>query len=117
MGPPIAVRLPRIPKGRRARFFDEPAIDQLFGIVTALTGDVSVAFERIRTLERVSEKRGNLKPGDLEARTPDESEATVRVQATEALIGRVFQVLDASVEAIGDRPSLRKRKAGQRMSP
>ena len=39
--------LPRVAKGRRARFHDDAAVDQLFGIVTALTAELSVAFERI----------------------------------------------------------------------
>ena len=33
-----ALRLPRISNGVRPEFYDDPAIDQLFAIVTALTG-------------------------------------------------------------------------------
>ena len=48
-----AVRLPRDPKGRRAQFYDDPAVDQLWAILLSLTAEVSVAFDRIDTLERL----------------------------------------------------------------
>ena len=91
-------RLPRVPKGRRAQFFGEPGVDQLFGIVTALTAELSVAFERIETLERILEKRGALRRSELEAWIPDAAEAGARSAAREALIERVFQVLEAYAE-------------------
>jgi len=89
-----ALRLPRTPKGRRARFFDEPGVDQLFGIVTALTAELSVAFERIETLERVLEAGGALDRAQIERWSPDEDEVRARAAAREALIERVFQVLE-----------------------
>lgn len=88
------LRLPRTPKGRRARFFDEPGVDQLFGIVTALTAELSVAFERIETLERVLEAGGALDRARIERWSPDADEARARAAAREALIERVFQVLE-----------------------
>jgi hypothetical protein len=95
------VRLPRVPKGRRARFFAEPGTDQLFGIVTALTAELSVAFERIETLERILEKRGALQRSEIETHRPDVAEAAARTVAREALLERVFLVLEDYAEPGG----------------
>ena len=89
-----ALRLPRRPKGKRARFFEDPAVDQLFAIVTSLTAELSVAFERIETLERVLESSGTLDRTRIESWEPDDAEAAQRTAAREALIERVFQVLE-----------------------
>lgn len=85
--------LPRDPKGSRAQFFEDPAIDQLMAIVVALTAEVSVAFERIETLERLLERGGALDREAIEAYRPDETEAAGRFRKREELIQRVFQVL------------------------
>jgi hypothetical protein len=91
-----AFRLPRVPKGKRARFHRDPAIDQLFGIVAALTGELSVVAERLATLERVLERRGGLGPDDIERYEMDDAEVARRTQEREALIERTFQVLETA---------------------
>jgi len=88
-----AIHLPRDPKGRRAQFHQDPAIDQLMAIVLALTAEVSVAFERMDTLERLLERAGSLSKDDIEAFRPDEAAAAQRARQREELIQRVFQVL------------------------
>lgn len=88
-------RLPRVAKGRRAQFHVDPASDQLFAIVTALTAELSVAFERIATLEQLLEMGGTLRREAIEAHRPEGEEAEARRVAREALIARVFQVLEA----------------------
>jgi hypothetical protein len=86
-------RLPRDPKGRRAQFYQDPAIDQLWAVVTAVTAEVSVAFDRLDTLERLLERDGRVTRATIEAFRPDESAAAERSQRREELIQRVFQVL------------------------
>lgn len=86
--------LPRVWKGKRARFHADPATDQLFGIVTALTAELSVAYERLSTLEAVLRRRGHLGATDLEDYQIDDAEALTRTMAREELIERVFQVLE-----------------------
>lgn len=95
-------RLPREPKGTRAQFYPDPAIDQLMAIVTALTAEVSVAFDRLDTLERLLAERGVVGPADVEAWRPDPTAAAERAKRREALIERVFQVL--SQYARGEPP-------------
>jgi len=78
---PQAVRLPRIAKGRRAEFHDDPAIDQLFAIATALTGEISVLFDRLDTVERLLTEARVLSAPAIEAYVPDESAAALRIAA------------------------------------
>jgi hypothetical protein len=89
------VRLPRRSKGRRPEFFDDPAIDQLFAIVTALTAEMSVAFDRVDTLERVLVRRGALSANALESYEPDPRAALQRAQRRDELLQRVFAVFEA----------------------
>jgi adenylate cyclase class IV len=90
------LRLPRAAKGKRAQFYKEPAIDQLFGIAAALAAELSVAFERIQTLEQVLARHGHLDHTELEDYEPDDTESVERASAREALIERVFQVLEVT---------------------
>jgi hypothetical protein len=89
------VRLPRRSKGRRPEFYDDPAIDQLFAIVTALAAEMSVAFDRLDTLERVLVRRGALSAAALESYEPDPRAAQQRAQRRDELLQRVFAVFDA----------------------
>jgi hypothetical protein len=92
--PPIA--LLRTSKGPRPEFFADPAIDQLFAIVTALAAEASVAFDRIDTLERLLEQQGALSSSAVEAYQPGDAAVAVRSQRREELLQRVFGVLQHS---------------------
>ncbi len=89
-----APRLPRIAKGRRPEFYEDPAIDQLFAIVTALTAEISVLFDRLDTLERLLAASGSVTAQALEAYVPDEAAATLRAERRDELLRRVFAVLE-----------------------
>ncbi len=91
---PQSVRLPRIAKGHRPEFYEDPAIDQLFAIVTALTGEISVLFDRLDTLERLLIEGGSLRTNAVEAYVPDASAATLRGERRDELLRRVFAVLE-----------------------
>lgn len=86
--------LPRVPKGKRATFYAEPGVDQLYGIVTALAAELWAARERIDTLERVLEQAGVMPPNAVEGFAPGPELAARRQQEREAFIQRVFQVLE-----------------------
>ncbi len=89
------VRLPRRSKGQRPQFYPDPAIDQLFAIVTALAAEISVAFDRLDTLERVLVQRATLPPAAVESYLPDASATQQRAQRRDELLQRVFAVLEA----------------------
>ena len=86
--------LPRVPKGKRAMFYTEPGVDQLYGIVTALAAELWAARERIDTLERVLEQSGTMPPDAVESFAPGPDLAARRQQEREAFIQRVYQVLE-----------------------
>jgi hypothetical protein len=86
-------RLPRDPKGRRAQFYSDPAIDQLWAVVASLTAEVSVAFDRLDTVERLLERDGRVTRASIEAFRPDDAAAAERARRREEIIQRVFQVL------------------------
>ncbi len=81
-------------KGRRPQFYDDPAVDQLFAIVTALTGEISVLFDRLDTLERLLTESRALPAQAIEAYVPDEAAAALRGQRRDELLRRVFAVLE-----------------------
>jgi hypothetical protein len=92
---PRAVKLPTRSKGDRPVFYEDPAIDQLFAIVTALTGEISVAFDRLDTLESALVRARALAPDALESYVADGSAAELRARKREELLRRVFAVLEA----------------------
>jgi hypothetical protein len=87
-------RLPRTPKGKRATFYAEPGVDQLYGIVAALAAELWAARERIDTLERLLEQSRALPAGAVERFEPAAEVAAARQLEREAFIQRVFQVLE-----------------------
>lgn len=87
-------------KGKRPDFFDEPAIDQLFGMVLALVSEVSVLRERLDTAERLLEADGVLSRSRIEDYQPDAEAGRERGLATQAYISRVMRIFQQQVEAL-----------------
>jgi len=97
-----SVHLPLRSKGKRATFYKDPANDQLFAIITMLTQELSVAFDRIETVERILDKNGVISRADIEAYKPGEQEETERTQRRDEYIGRVFNILHQEAEGLLD---------------
>jgi len=93
--PSPAVALGRISKGKRPQFHDSEAVDQLFAVVTALTAELSVAFDRIDTIERVLVASGAITNDRIETFQVSDAAADIRNAKREALIQRVFSVFEA----------------------
>ena len=91
------VRMRRQAKGQRARFYASDGVDELFAIVTALTAEVSATNERLRSLEEALEQARVLRPHALEQHELSDTSLQARLADREALIERVFQVLDGLV--------------------
>ena len=47
-------------KGKRPKYFDDPATDRTMSIVMALVGEVSVLRERLDTVERLLDAKGTI---------------------------------------------------------
>lgn len=88
------VRLPRIAKGRRPTFHDDPSVDHLFAIVTALTAEISVLFDRLDTVQRLLAAAGVVSGEALAGYVPDAPAAQARAEQRDELLRRVFSVLE-----------------------
>lgn len=70
------VSLPRSAKGKRPSFFDDPAIDQVMTFLLELMAETSAMRDRIDTIERLLDERGQISRADIEAwRAPPAAEA------------------------------------------
>lgn len=82
---------PDVPKGHRPQVFDDPAIDQLYAAYVALATELSVAFDRIDTLERLLMERTGLSPTAIEQYTPDAAATEIRAQRRADLAARLIK--------------------------
>lgn len=88
------------PKAPRPVFFDDPAIDRLTAIVTALSAEVAVQNERIRSLEAALAQKSVLALGEIDARQPTSAELDDRRARQDAFNARVFYVLQDEIDAL-----------------
>ncbi len=93
-------------KGKRPAYFDDPALDRMLSMLTALVGEVSVLRERLDTIERLLEAQGTISRADVEAYSPDAQAGLERGVATRAYIARILRGVQPDMEALqdGDRP-------------
>lgn len=105
IGSSRAVHLPRIAKGRRPEFHDDPSIDHLFAIVTALTAEISVLFDRLDTVQRLLAAAGVVPRDALAGYVPDATTAAARAEHRDELLRRVFNVLEVYAAETAASPS------------
>ena len=98
----IPIKLPSNAKGKRASFYQDPAVDQLFSIITMLTQELSVTYDRIESLERVLENKGTITRQEVEDWIPGEKEELERTKRREALISRVFHIMHEEAESLAN---------------
>lgn len=82
---------PDLPKGHRPQVFDDPAIDQLHAAYVALATELSVAFDRIDTLERLLVEHAGLTREAIEQFTPDAAAAEARSERRAQLAARLLK--------------------------
>ena len=93
-----AVRLPRIAKGRKPRYFSDPATDKLLWMTLTLMEELSVARDRIDTLERLLAKKGVLHLAEVERFEPDAAAASERAARRGAYVERMMRAMHAELE-------------------
>jgi hypothetical protein len=77
-------------KGRRPQFFDDPAVDQLHGMVMAMATEMAVLYERIDTMERIADAKGVTMREELARYRPDEAAQAEREAWRQRFLGRLF---------------------------
>ena len=83
--------LPRSAKGKRPQYFHDPAVDKLHIMLMTTIEELSVARDRIDTLERLIEKKGILKISEIENFEPNTQESLERTSRRIQYIKRVLK--------------------------
>lgn len=96
--------LPLYARNPRPAFHDQEAVDRLIAIVIALTSELSVMRDRVATLERLGEAAGWLAPGGVDGHVPDADERARREGDREALLARVFAIMQADIATPSAEP-------------
>jgi hypothetical protein len=86
--------LARVAKGRKPQYFADPATDRLLSMVLALTQELSVARDRIDTLERLLDRAGVLAAQTVDDYLPTPEEAAARSVVRAGMIRRVFRAAE-----------------------
>lgn len=87
-------------RGARPAFHDQPAIDRLVAMVLALTGEVSVLRDRLDTVEALGQAAGWLGASAVDGYVPDLARRTVREARREAMLARIFAVMQQEIAAL-----------------
>lgn len=94
-----AVRLPRIAKGKKPQYFSDPAIDKLLWMTMTLMEELSVARDRIDTLERLLDDRGLLRRQDIERFAPDAAARSERAARRAGFVDRMMRASQAELDS------------------
>lgn len=88
------VKLPRVSKGKRSRFYDDPAVDQMMTFFLELMAEFSSLHERLDTVERLLDEKGSLTRADIEAYQADPAVEAERSEWNNSFIKRVMRFHD-----------------------
>src|SRR5689334_16688320 len=102
------VKLPRVAKGKRPQFFNDPAIDQMMTFILELMTEVSVLYDRVDTMERLLDAKGTIGRQDVEDYRPDDKIEAERVARREAYIKRVLRMHPSPAPAA--KPAGKKKR-------
>lgn len=94
------IKITPVNRGKRPAFFDDPAIDQLMAIVMAMSGEMSVLYDRVDTIERLLDKKGTLSRDDIEAFRPDQALEDERNTRRNEYISRIFRIIREERETL-----------------
>jgi hypothetical protein len=90
--------------GKRPQFLDDPAVERVMSIAMAVAAELSVARERIDTLERLLAARGILTAADIDAFRPDAAAQAARHEWGRAYIARILRIVDQDVQSMAGAP-------------
>jgi hypothetical protein len=86
------------PAGKRPYFLDRE-VERVLAITMAVAQELSVARERIDTLERLLERRGVLARAEIDAFVPTSAEAAERGAWVQEYLTRVLRIVQQEGEA------------------
>jgi hypothetical protein len=97
--PAPSPRLPRIAKGKKPQYFSDPAIDKMLWMTMTLMEELSVARDRIDTLERLLDERGVLRQEDIDGYVPAASARAERESRRADFVERAMRAAQAELSA------------------
>ena len=98
---------PRISKGAQPVFFDQPALEGMYGMLIVLMEEICVLRDRLDTYEQLGARGIAVTPAAVEAFTPDEAQAREREERRTAIIRRVMRPVKQLQEAAVSRAQAR----------
>lgn len=107
------VRLKRHAKGKRPQYFADPATDKLLKMVLTLSQELSVALERIDTLECLLSAHSNVSRDEIESFKPDEATKARRDASRAQMIERLFQPSRAEYDALTEKDASNTKSGGK----
>ncbi|APG63446.1 hypothetical protein LPB140_01085 [Sphingorhabdus lutea] len=87
-------------KGKRPEYFDQPEDDRIYSILMALVGEVSVMRQRLDTVERLLEEKGQISRQDIETYHPDRQAGQERGEMIREYIYRIMRGPMQAVEEL-----------------
>ncbi|MDX2144063.1 MAG: hypothetical protein SFV19_11955 [Rhodospirillaceae bacterium] len=109
--PETQIRLPRVAKGKRPQFFDDPAIDQMMTFILELSAEVSVLYDRLDTVERLLDANGTISRADVENYRAPEAVENERMARRDGYLKRVFRMHQSSGPAAKAKPAVAAKKS------
>ena len=96
----IKLKLKQKAKGARPYFFDDPAIDRLIAIITALAGEVSVLHDQVDTITRLLNEKNTVTSEDIGSYVPDEVAESDRDEWRAVFLDNIFRIIHQEQEAM-----------------
>lgn len=98
---------PRIAKGSQPSFFDQPALEGMYGMLVVLMEEICVLQDRLDTYERLGASGIAVTPEAVDAYTADEATENAREQRRQTTIRRVMRPVKQLQEAAVSRAQSR----------
>ena len=98
----------RTVKGRRPRFNDDPAMDNVHGMIMALAAELAVLHDRVDSMEKVAARKGILLSEEIDSYVPDAQTLVAREDWRRALLRRMFYVLREQVDDVSQDETEKK---------
>ncbi len=92
---------PRVARGTKPTYFDNPGVDKLVAICMALAGEISVVRDRLDSHERLAQDQQWPTPEALEAIQVSDDVAVARQERRDEFVERVFRVLTEELDRVG----------------
>lgn len=89
------INLRRTAKGKKPQYFEDPVTDNLLSMVLVLSQELSVALDRIDTLEQILSEGGHVSLEHLQNYKPSDVVQERREEERQLMLRRLFRASEA----------------------